>query len=518
MADKKKTKRLPVFFEKLIKPGEAEGRTPLERTKEELKKIQDKISYLKQQIAQATTIDERKELRRMLIDTIKNKHKVCEFYLVYDSFAEGLEPVYFWILDFMRGPPPSSGIGYEVNKTKEDFEASVGSAFFGEMGTRGTKMQEQAMKMMATINTVIRSMINLLYDLREFDIRLQHYNDVDPKKQPDKEKREAAELALKGVWMDQVDIKRGRGSINMMAQQLQFVTLRDAFLVAKSLKDIDKMDLNERVKRVLKQRLGEYLEWRRYSEDELRRRYNIEKAYLKSQINSLKKYAEWTKPYLIAADKLGMKDFRSPDLVAVFNNMQIELTLLGQKKVDIDENIYQGNLPKNFKTTRDFYTAIEVDLKYRAVPHTVRQTGAGTQYTMGGTVDIKIKAYSLSENELKELKIEEEKEKLDLIDGMVGVSLREIEEEAKKYFEEEKKEEEVKKRVPREIGPFGALFQGFGEVLRPLFSIPKAFGGLGMGGTAYKDSLLRKIGVGEVKGWAFVLYDVYKKAHQMLSW
>ena len=69
-----------------------------------------------------------------------------------------------------------------------------------------------------------------------------------------------------GTGMDNVDIKRGRGSINMMAQDLQFVTLRDAFMTVKTLKDVDKIDLNDRVKRILKPRLAEFLEWKTRSE------------------------------------------------------------------------------------------------------------------------------------------------------------------------------------------------------------------------------------------------------------
>ena len=58
--------------------------------------------------------------------------------------------------------------------------------------------------------------------------------------------------------MDNVDIKRGTGSINGLAQQLDFVTIRDAFMSAGSLKDVEKIDLNDRGKRILKPRVGEF--------------------------------------------------------------------------------------------------------------------------------------------------------------------------------------------------------------------------------------------------------------------
>src|SRR3989338_7501721 len=159
------------------------------------------------------------------------------YVIQYDSLAEGLEPIYFWILDFMQDQKPN-GLGMdEVIKSKDEYEAAVGSGFFSDLGTKATRMQEQAMKMMGVINQVVRSVINLIYDLREFEIRLDTYNDL---KSDVNEKRESAEIALRALWMDQVDIKRGRGSINNLAQQLQFVTLRDAFLYAKSVRDIDR--------------------------------------------------------------------------------------------------------------------------------------------------------------------------------------------------------------------------------------------------------------------------------------
>ena len=64
-------------------------------------------------------------------------------------------------------------------------------------------------------------------------------------------------------------------------------------------------DLNDRVKRILSARLTEYDEWEKNSEKELRKRFNIERSYLKSQVASLKHYTAWVKPSLIAAKKLG---------------------------------------------------------------------------------------------------------------------------------------------------------------------------------------------------------------------
>ena len=139
---------------------------PIDDIKKDLEKITDKISFLKRLLDKIKEVNKKRQVRELLINEIKSKNKGAQYFMGYDSVAEGLEPVYFWLLDFLRNKP-LAGIGYEVDKTKEDFEASVGSAFFGEIGGRGTRMQEQAMKMMGTINTVVRSIINLIYDLKK---------------------------------------------------------------------------------------------------------------------------------------------------------------------------------------------------------------------------------------------------------------------------------------------------------------------------------------------------------------
>lgn len=517
MAKKKEEKKFYGFLDKLFLKAEEEEKKDIEDIKKRLDKIDDKnekVEYLKRELDKKENAHIKEDIRELLIENLKGKNETRKLHLGYDSFAEGLEPVYFWILDFMRGRGPS-GLSYDVDKTKEDFEASVGSAFYGDIGTRASIMQDKAMKMMGTINTVIRSVINLIYDLKEFENRLALYDNL---KSEEKEERIASELALRALWMDQVDIKKGRGSINNLAQQLQFVTLRDAFMYAEDLKEVDKLDLNERVKRILKARLQEYLKWRDTSAIEIRKRYNIEKGYLRSQVASLKKYTEWAKPYLIAAEKLKMRDFSSPNIVAIFNNMEVELELLGKKKVNVASLIEAGELPSNFKTKKDFFSCLEVTFKFRSVPHTVRRTEAGMQYTMGGKVDMLIKAYNMDEDELDYLKKQEEYRDFALIDEMTDVGLKELQEDLDRYIKEEPEEEKVEKE--KGTNPVTALFTGMRDMLEflwePISSVPDFFSQFTR--ESHANAVIRSFASKGSFEDSFTLYDVYKKAHGMLSW
>src|SRR3989344_1460133 len=456
------------------------------------------------------------------IDKLKkeNASKDANYKIVYDSIGEGIEPIYFWLLDFMQDKNPG-GIGMEeVIKNKDEYEAAVGSGFFSDLGTKATRMQEQAMKMMGTINTVVRSIINLIYDLREFDIRLETYEDL---RSNDPDIKEAAEIALRVIWMDQVDVKRGRGSINGLAQQLQFVTLRDAFLYAKdaSLRDVNgnEIDLNERVKRILKSRLNEYFKWKNYSEKELRKRYNIEKAYLKSQYNALKYYTTWVKPYLIAAKKLNMSNFMTQsglpnaNIVNVFNNLEIRLTLFGKKEFK-PENISPELI--NLKFDKKYYSCVEAEIVFRTVPRAT-QSQQGMVYLHSGRTDVNIKAYSFTDKELKDLEDWQKEEDLDLIEGMVGTSIKEIQEDIDKYLTKKDEEKEEKKKQKFE-NPFKGIYDGFRQVSKALGSIKNLFKLKDVKDSNYYEALMREKAKEQAEKSAYRLYDVYKKSHGMLAW
>jgi len=465
--------------------------------------------------------------------------KQKEAKLSYDSFGEGLEPAYFWILDFMGDKP--GGLGFEVKKTREGFESSVGSAFFGEMGTKASVMQDRAIKLLGMINTVVRSIMNILYDLKEFEIRLEFYRNLNSDKE---EIKKDARLGLKQIWLDKVDIQRGRGAIHAMSQQLNFVTLRDAFLVAESEKDIEKMDLNDRVKRILGPRIQEYFKWEKMSEIELTRRYKVEKLYLKSQVNSLKMYAMWAKPYLIAAQKLQTTEFNSPNIIATFNNLQMETSLFG-KKVE--------KVPDRFKNIeiedgKRIYACVEVEFDFRSIPHLLGQTREGSRYAQGGRFDIIFRAFALSEDIVKEVENTEIYEGLelvkDIVEGISDETLAELRDEIDKYTKEEpdegdpfkkltflesivnetndpalrKKIKEQMEGLKREINknkksepanPFSSLIDAFKSAI-PKINKPKKANNFVIDETV--DSAKKTAGK-----MAYTIYRIYKKTHGMFA-
>lgn len=438
----------------------------------------------------------------------------AEHEIVYDSATESLEPIYFFILDLFRKK------GYNVDKVVDNFTSSPGSGHFSELQGKATQMQQTADQTMKTIYSIVRGVVQIVYDLKDFKMRLQHYDDL---KSEDKGKSEAARLALKQVWLDKVDIQRGNSSIAMMARQLGFQTLFDAFYVVKDEKEADKLDLNDRVKRLVKQRIHDFNIWLNESERHLRDRYQIQRNYLKNQASTLKMFSRWVKPYLKAAQRLEQKEQgTNPDLVNAFNTIVFELVLFGKSKIKIKDSALAGKLPQEFKNesiekrVRNFYKCLLISFEFRGMPNRSPQG----HYTFGGKTHVKFSAYSLNEDEIEKFEQEMNKSDLEdvlsLIKGATEDSLDEIKKDLDFFLKEADKEDKEKKK-PKETNPFAALFGKYekkpeenkkeNKKNKPIDKIKKD--------NWLEKTHLRKLAAGEADDAAFDLFNIYKKAHGM---
>ncbi len=426
-----------------------------------------------------------------------------EHMIIYDSTSEQLEPIYFWLLDFWR-----ETLGWkEVIKLEDNFAASPGGGYFSEVGAKATKMQEEGMKIMGTINTLIRTIINLIYDLKDFEIRLTQYDQASNQK--DKRIAESGLLALKNIWLDKVDMpQRGRGSIHQMTYELGYTTLRDAFMVASNLDAVDKMDLNDRVKRVLKPRLAEFFVWKERSEKELRKRFDIEKAYLKSEVSALKLYTRWAKPYLKNAEELAMRagSSRNPDLVNAFNTMILEVTAMGKRKVDIDKASNEKFYPlpkafKKYKERRKYYSIMLLTFTFRGIPYRTPQG----HYVFGGRVEVHFRAYSLNEDELKVLDKELEKADLglalNLVEETTDSSLKALQEDLDHFIQGEDE-------TSKEEGKKGDKKGKKDKKEYTIGTIPK---------DNFEESILRRYAEIKAAKPCFKLYHIFKKSKGMAT-
>lgn len=448
------------------------------------------------------------------------KNPVEKHTLNYDSFGESLEPIYFWIVDNARG---------KKTKLVDNFSATPSSGLFGELGMRATKMQEEAMKILGSVNVVIKSALNIIYDLKEFKMRLETYKDF---KSSDKAKKNAAYLSLKQIWLDKVDINRGNTSIKAMAQQFDYVTLIDAFMAAESTAQLNitkegekgYIDLNERVRRLLLQRFGDFERWIGESEQELTKRFNIEKNYLKSQMASLKLYVRWLKPYLKAAKDMEMTQRDgNADLVNVFNTSILELKLLveGDKPQDVTEQITSGDLPNTFKKLiekkqiKEFYTIMTVELSFRQAPERMQQSGGG--YGFRGKVDVTFASYALDKTELeifkKAMEVDDDLDAESLIEQATGESMNLIEKDIREFLEDEKKKDDEGEKED-DINPFTALFS-FLKLDEIVEKKKEDKDYSKMSKDDDHNKIVRSLALISARRGCRKLYDIYKKTHGM---
>lgn len=445
--------------------------------------------------------------------------------LTYTSTTDQLADIYYWILDFM------GGLGWKMDKIVDNFTASPGSGQFSDISTKATRMQEEGMKILGGINQVIKSALNLIYDLKEFEMRLAHYKDAESE---DKKTASDGLLALKQIWLDNVDLKRGRGSIHQMAAELGYTTIREAFMMANTKEDLDKLNddehgaiINDQVLRILIPRLDEFRGWIKYSKDELTKRFNIEKNYLKSQVETIKLYSNWMKPYFEAAEKLSQQGFeKNAALVNAFSTSMFELQLMGQKKVSPDSKFKYDN-------RRDYYQIILIKLVYRGhVSQRVTQRG-DYGYGMGGRMEMEFTSYALNSEELdaaKKLLADSELEQsLKFSANIAEDALKELKKDLDYFLmsdeekEEIKKKEEEKKKEKKDsvnIDPFSALL-GLGgkkkkekketsekkEIPAPE-DIKK---------DNYAEKTMRSAAIQGAAGKLYLCYDIYKKSHGMAS-
>ncbi len=429
-----------------------------------------------------------------------------EHKLVYDSPSETLEPIYFWILDFMNGIFRGN-----VEKLTDNFASSPGSGHFSELQGKASQMQQEASRVLGTVNNILRGVINILYDLKEFKVRLAHY---DQSKSSDKSKKEAGNLALKQIWMDRVDVLRGQGSLNALSSgNLQFVTLRDAFMFVDDAKAVDDLDLNDRVKRILKPRIEEFNEWKKRSEEELRKRFEIEKTYLKSQVDALKLNSRWAKPYLKAAEKLRTAENleNNPALVSVFNTLLLQLTIMGKNKIDVQEQALEGNLPKDFKkikNIRDYFSVVIIDFVFRGIPSRMQQGG----YTYGGRAEVTFKSYTLNQEEIDLLKEKLSEsdiaDALKLVEGMTTNSLDQLKIDIEEFTGEKQKEK---------LGnPFKGIFT-WGKKDETKEERIARLKKDGIKKENYAEQYIRNVSEANAINTCFNVYDIYKKAHGMAA-
>jgi len=430
-----------------------------------------------------------------------------------------IEESYFWILNFLRN---RNAVNYQtIEKISDIYTATETSEYFGSASTRKGAMQEKVSNYLATIGKMVKDTFQIIRELKVIDERLGYYKDSE-------EGDESAEVTLKGMWVDLVEGgPESATSVLGLARKAQFVIVPDLFFKIK-LKDESEVDaemevlrkqgINSRVRDVLRRKLKQYYAWKKRTKEELDIRRNLLMKYMKQQYHTIKMYAKWVKPYLKNIQKLEMDTGgtfeNSPDLVTAFDTSQIKLEIIARKEgYQLETEL--GLVERKFK---NHIPCIRTIFKFVTIP----ELAFYKEYQRGaihvGKIEIIIEGYVLTQEQLDAYKKNKEKEDFEIL-TTINESIETIYEDMKSYLDEleEAEKEEPEKKKEGLLEPFKGITDGFKEMFSFKEEKTEEKEEKEIKMTGYEKSL-EKEAAKIVAANVYLIYDVYKKTHGMLTW
>ncbi len=440
--------------------------------------------------------------------------------IVYESFNMSLEEMYYWTINHLR-----QDAGFpQLIKVQDVFSASENSAMFGQSAQRLSIQEDRASNFMRTIAEMVKTLFQIVRELRILDERLEIYNAW--------EKSKSADATLKGLYADFAE-NRGQqmqpGSLYHLANQVGYAALPDLFfntLVYKK-EDVDKVvegmpGYNNSVKSVLKRKLYQFVVWKEKTHKELVSRKKFQIKYLRQHYTTIKMYMSWVKPYLRHIKRLTMNEnqLESPDLIGSFETSTTEIEVLGIKPN-----------PKS-----DYNSVVMLTYKFNTRP--VMQFKQ--EYNQGpihiGRGHIHLRAFGWTDHQIdmyKKMRDYEDRELLGLVDEQLQSAMEMLGDDLDKYIkmaeQDLEHEEELERQSKENIDPkkLTKIDSGFGAA-DPFVAVIKGIGDIASAfipADTFKKRAVVKGPKGDIgkaisgaKTGMFMVYNNYKKAHQLLSW
>lgn len=438
------------------------------------------------------------------------------FRLELESFNMSLEEMYFWTLNHMRR---DQGFPHTV-KVTDIFSASENSAFFGQSAQRLSIQEDRASSFLRGISELIKTLFQIVRELRIIDERLEIYHSW--------KKSKSADATLKGIFADFAENKGGQmqpGSIFHLSNQVGYAVLPDLFFNTvvydkeKIDQIVDGMSFNKNVKNVLKRKLFQFLVWKEKTQAELEARRKFQIKYLRQHYTVIKTYIAWVKPYLKHIRRLQMNEkmLDSADLVSSFETSSTEIEVIVKKP--LPRNACNAVVLLTFKfTTRPV-------MQYR------QENFQGPVHIGSGECTWRSYAWTDEEiNMYKKMRDSEDLALLGMVDEQLKAAMDMLGSDLEKYIKEAEattivKHDEYAKPPKQDkkknesnqdsvFDPFIALFKGFWEIGGLM--VPKGISGGGKKSSEKKKNREAALGVAGSSMW--LCYKNYKKAHKMLSW
>jgi len=427
--------------------------------------------------------------------------------LIYQNNSLNLEESYYWVLTQLQ--VDKSYRKDEIIKVTDIFSASEMSTYWGTSSQRLGIQQDKASQFLKGISEMVKSMFQLIRDLGIIDEKINYYKSSFS----DNEKESSdGELVLKGQFVDLVEGgTQNPSSVFGLSQKVGFTMLPDFFFRThiQMKEDIEDDEIgrkvteaietrirgkiaNKQFQDVLQRKLSQYYRWKIRTYKQLKINRNVFKSYLRQHYNTIRLYMQWIRPYLINIKRLttSQRMADSPELVSAFEGNMIEIEILANK------------------TIAGYKSCIIANFQYRTVPHLDYIPNYGQQRsTMTGRVEINLKTYTWTQDQVKSYIAMKEEEDLDMLKEIMGgiqEGMDSMTVEVMKYLNEDKEKEEKEEKEKVSIfEPFTELTRGLGSVFK--FTRKEKPGDKTAAAQKSKNS-------------AFQLFHYYKKAHKLVAW
>ncbi len=442
-----------------------------------------------------------------------------KYIIKVDSIQEGVEKYYYFILrQFEQKGPFGLGLAGdsgEVYKIKDVFGASEASSYWGNIEQRKGVQQQKVSEYMATLGKMSKDLFQIIREARIIDERLDYYMKGE-------KGEEAAEIALKGTWIDMVEGgAKNPASVYGLAREVGFVILPDLFFkvnplttkdIEKAMKNLEKQGMNRKIREILSRKLFQYLEWREKTKKELDVRKRFVLKYLRQHYQSMKLYIDWLKPYLRNIKRLQMQEsVNDKDIIASFETNKVELELLGVRKKYYVETYYGHEEERIFKK---YFPCVRVKFNYVSLPQMAFYAEGQRGAIHRGYSEITFEGFIATKQDIDEYRKKQEAEDLELLSS-VNEAIAALGDELVKYLEEsgESKIAEKPKEVKEEkrddlLDLLKSPFKGFGYV----FSKEKKEG---ITLSNKEERIEQEMAKGAAKNDCYALYKVLKQGFGM---
>lgn len=339
------------------------------------------------------------------------------FYFMDNTF--NLEKLYYNVIDFLKEEKDF----HDFDKIFDNFTASESSSYWGQIQQRLSIQQEKLHQYLASIGALLKELMTIVKDIRIIREKLKNYEDAveftpigkkekvgkkmmhkNKAQKNDKHDYNAAEIALKGYWIDYIEGgAQNPGSVYGLQKNLQYVSLPDLFFSVHvtSLDEINsrvkELKYNESVRVVLARKLRAYMNWKIHTYDELNKALMFSRQYLVQHHRKILMYLEWIKPYLKAVKRLSPNTSKldDVDLISSFEVSILEIEFLAKKKTD-----------KKNEKDEDLYYCILVDVLSKSKPEMAFQ---GKEYGRNGpihlgSVELTLNGYLWTDEEIKKFR------------------------------------------------------------------------------------------------------------------